>query len=247
MKTAELQELFLTSLQDPGISSESLFTPILNLNRKQCLEIYRKGYKARLTESLGSTFEACWWVLGDESYFQVAEDYLRGNPSQTYDLSDYGESFPDFLKTHSESQEIPFIFDLAKFEWLFKTVFHSANLVSGLNVSAVTEDSLLKLNPLAALFSSEFAVYEIWKNRTESIEVLGDVPWENPAFYLLFRRDGKIYVRAMEAEAFQLLKIFENGQSLSHAVDLISVQFPEITESRVGEIFSSISEFLILK
>ena len=86
--------------------------------------VYRTGHIVRLTEALGETFEAVWWVAGDEHYFQLAKEFLLAHPSASYNLSDFGISFPNFLDKRQPFSDLPFLADLARFEWLFKEVFH---------------------------------------------------------------------------------------------------------------------------
>lgn len=245
MKTFELQEQFLKSIQDANVNSDSLYNPILNLTRKQCLEIYRKGYRARLTEALGSTFEACWWVLGDEGYFKVAADYISQNPSQAYDLSDYGVSFPEFLKAHPESADIPFIQDLARFEWTFKEVFHQQSLEKHQGqISQITGDSILKLNSSCVLMRAEYDVHQIWKKRTEDIEVLSEVAWENPAHYLVCRSLGQIYIHSITTQDCTLLSKLQGTQSLEEVLSAFSETNPEVTPEFVGEFFQNYTRYL---
>ncbi|MFX5734457.1 DNA-binding domain-containing protein, partial [Acinetobacter baumannii] len=85
---------------------------------------YRRGYRARLTEALGETYEAVWRVLGDEEFFSATRSFIAEEPSRSYNLSDYGQRFPDFLSARYQ-QEAGFLGHLAHLEWAFKSCFHS--------------------------------------------------------------------------------------------------------------------------
>jgi hypothetical protein len=56
--------------------------------------------------------------------------FIARSPSSTsYNLSDYGASFPDFVEGQAFnslnlSSDAPFLGDLARYEWEFKNLFH---------------------------------------------------------------------------------------------------------------------------
>lgn len=248
MKILDLQESFIQSLQNPGQGSESLINPILNLSRGQCLEIYRKGYSARLTEALGSTFEACWWVLGDDSFFKVARDYIASHPSQAYDLSDYGERFPEFLQAHPESLDIPFIPDLSRFEWHFKETFHSPSCELDSAPGALSGDEFLFLKPSVKILSAPFDVYEIWKRRTQKIEDLSGVPWDQASNYLLARSQGQTYVYALSPKEFDFLNAIRSAPDQNHNIgeilETLSQKHSDLDPQFISDFFEAYSPYL---
>src|SRR6476619_4133535 len=75
------------------------YIPGGHLSEKEAFEVYALGYKARLTESLGETYESIWKFAGDQIFFEVCEDYISRQSSISYNLNDYGFTFPDFLKS----------------------------------------------------------------------------------------------------------------------------------------------------
>ena len=120
------QKDFIATLKDPTPSENLRHTIIPTRymkSKKRALLVYQDGYRARLTEALGETFEACWWVLGDDTFFALCASFVRAHPSLDYNLNSYGREFPEYLYNHKLSEEIPFLFDLASFEWSFKKLF----------------------------------------------------------------------------------------------------------------------------
>ncbi len=100
-------------------------TPGGSLLSADSLDVYRHGFIVRLTESLGDIYEAVWWVTGDEEFFRLAKMFILSKPSHAYNLSSYGHEFPEFLRIERPLPDLPFLPDLAQFEWLFKDIFHT--------------------------------------------------------------------------------------------------------------------------
>ena len=238
----ELQENFLDAIKGGRSPFSEAINPIASLTPTECIEIYSKGYFARLTEALGETFEATWWVLGDEDFFELAGQYIKTNPSEVFDLSEYGFGFPDFLASLKQNDEISFLQDLAKFEWAFKNIFHKQNLQSPMvGWPAGAESTKLILSDSAMLLTSRFSVYEIWKRRAHPIETVGEVDWSQPEHLVLFKKDSQVNVRILEADELLVMRHLSNGQTLEASIEALIAEYKEITPERVQSIFATIS------
>ncbi|MGE3975331.1 MAG: putative DNA-binding domain-containing protein, partial [Bdellovibrionales bacterium] len=196
------------------VISQSII-PMKSVDVDGCLEIYRKGYFARLTEALGETFEATWWVLGDEDFFKICHDYISSYESKSFDLSDYGMEFPDFLGRTPQATEAPFLKDLATFEWAFKEVFHQTNLAEepGLlqNEIAKNPEVRFKLSSSARLFESEYSIYEIWKLRREKIEEITELNFSNLESSVIYKSQYLVFVKYHGINEFAVLKTLVSG------------------------------------
>ena len=139
-------------------------TPGGTLTSPDALNVYSNGYIVRLTESLGETYEAVWWVCGDEDFFQLSRNFILANPSTTYNLSNYGQQFPEFMDYVAPFPDLPFLGDLARFEWIFKELFHTAQhtSVGPDRILSVAQDPNLcfHFGQAVCLFTSPYGVYE---------------------------------------------------------------------------------------
>jgi len=240
-----LQERFLSAIKKESDSFLADITPASELSPTECVEIYSRGYAARLTEALGETFEATWWVLGDEEFFSLCQMYIQRTPSFHYDLSDYGTDFTDFLGKTNQSAEIPFLVELAKFELLFKRIFHKANLMSqaGICSSATSLNDKLKLtlSPSASLLESQYPVYTIWKNRTESLECINSIDLSKAENLLMYKQNSQVFVRCLERDEFVLMAALAQQKSLNEALDGLLQANLETSPERIQEIFSTVA------
>lgn len=244
-----IQEQFVNAIRGCDNSLSESITPIAQLSTEACLNIYRRGYGARLTEALSDTFEATWWVLGDEDFFELCARYIEKTPSHVYDLSDYGADFPEFLSAERQSDEIQFLSDLAKFEWAFKAVFHSANIEKSTNedlLNGLSESLKLTLSPSVVLINSRFSVYEIWKRRATPITELSSVDLTKPENLLLYKKESQVYVQKLDNDEFLLIQSLGQGHSLEGSIDLLVGQNIGISPSRIQEIFATIGQLNVL-
>jgi hypothetical protein len=243
----KLQENFLSAIK--GERSKDFMDSILpigSLDKQDCINIYAKGYTARLTEALGETFEATWWVLGDDDFLALCADFISITPSFYFDLSEYGFDFPAFLKLQPQIQEIPFLDDLASFEWAFNTIFHSPNfnfdnqkLLATLSEGV---DFKLTLSKSAFLFESEFPVYEIWKERARPVDSLSHLDFSTHEKLLLYKRNSQVFIRSLTDNEFLVLKTISAEHSLEKSLDAITGTLGDISPERIRELFAFIAE-----
>ncbi|OFZ30093.1 MAG: hypothetical protein A2622_09580 [Bdellovibrionales bacterium RIFCSPHIGHO2_01_FULL_40_29] len=225
-------------------------TSMNELPVRSCADIYKRGYKARLVESLGETYSATWWVLGDDDYLKLAEEFVASTPSRSFDLSDYGKEFPDFLKSSVVVSEIPFISELSRFEWVFKILFHSADVPNKENfLSRLSQNPEMKLRllPSTILWRSNFSIYEIWKQRDGDIAALNDIDLELPEFILCRKLEGKVRMNYLEESELRLLQQFETPRSIDEAVASYQNLYGELTPESVQSLFSRIGVLGVLE
>ena len=243
-KLTHLQSTFYSELRSNCTDFYQEIIPMVKMNANQCLNIYRRGYEARLTEALGETFEACWWVLGDDDFLRLCKKYINENHSFFYDLSDYGNNFPKFLASQEECAGITFLEDLAKFEWIFKEAFHSPNAgQSSEDWPANDNDAQLSLFSLKnshVLFSSNFSVYEIWKLRSKNIESLSDLDLNKSNFLLIKKISSQIYIDTIDDKIFFVLEKLANGLPIADVIEILVEKYENIESSEVQNIFSKI-------
>jgi hypothetical protein len=91
------------------------------------LSIYQNAYRLRLADALASNFPVLKVYLGDDSFAEVASEYIARYPSQFRSIRWYGENLPVFLSQHADYREYDFLCELAQFEWCLSLVFDAAD------------------------------------------------------------------------------------------------------------------------
>jgi hypothetical protein len=192
------------------------------LTPSAALDVYRKGYTARLTEALGETYEACWRVLGDEDFLSVCADYAARTPSLSHNLSDYGGLFPGYLESRADLAHAPFLGDLARFEWAFKELFHRAPH-AGLPASEIAgrarPDGRLRLGAAMELLSLRRRVRAIWSRDRSDDTPLSPADWEGEQRLLLYKQGtNDVMIRELSAEEHAALSALRAGHALAEAL-----------------------------
>jgi hypothetical protein len=214
------------------------------LTSDTALEVYRTGHIVRLTEAMGETFEAVWWVAGDEHYFELAKEFLLTHFSTSYNLSDFGKFFPDFLEKRKPFSDLPFLADLARFEWLFKEVFHLPPHI-GLTPEDFQQQPLsgnlrLAFGPSIRLFRSPYSVYEVWKLRGTTQESLSEKDWNKPQWLLCYKHQQQVYIKHVNEPAYILLNHLNSGASIEESLDRTLQEISDITATTVSDLFGLI-------
>ncbi|WP_415061785.1 putative DNA-binding domain-containing protein [Bdellovibrio sp.] len=240
MKLNEAQSLFkknLLSAQADPKAVESL-KPIGKLSLEQAFEVYHRGYFARLTEALSKTFRAVRWVLGEELFRHVARRYIEAQPSISYDLSDYGETFPEFLKSSQSTRGIVFLYDLARFEWTFKNMYHAASSeplpVERIRELLHSEDFKIQFIEAFEIFESPYAIFDLWSHRKEPPYQFEDINWNHPECLMIYKKQKKVYVQRLDAIEAQILTELKEGSAVASALaDFSSL----LTPDKIAQLF----------
>lgn len=220
MKQSEFNKQFIEAISS-GLGFEEILPLMKNfsqLSAHRALEVYREDYLVRLSEALKNTYKTVSAVLGDEDFFQLATEYLARYPSSFSDLDDFGHRLEEFLTTHPLSQDYPFLPQLARFEWMFRLVFH-AKEVQGLSAleleRSFQEDSwLLTLVPSAFVLSFDYAVEKIFS----SIEEDKEFSFDFPQYILIFKKKAFVKMHFLTKNQYDVVKNFHSPLSLSSCI-----------------------------
>jgi hypothetical protein len=212
------------------------------LTAAEAVDVYRGAYPARLTEALGETFEACWRVLGDEGFFAAARGYIARTPSRSYNLSDYGESFPEFLESRPEAEAAPFLGDLARLEWTVKELFHAkahAGLSAAALAAAAGPRSVLRFGGAVRLLALGHRVHAIWTRDRSNDAPLDEADWTGAERLVLYKKEGnRIFSRPLSGPEHAALSALAAGRALEDA--LASAEGLDAAAAR--ELFAFVAE-----
>ncbi|MCY1389269.1 hypothetical protein D3C76_857020 [compost metagenome] len=107
------------------------------------LSIYHNAYRARMHEVLAEDFPVTAQWLGEERFAELAEGYLRANPSQSFTLRWLGQHLQAFV-AHD-----PALAELVRLEWAFTLAFDAAPGVA------------LTVQDMAGLSAEEWPVFKV--------------------------------------------------------------------------------------
>src|SRR5258708_262558 len=79
--------------------------------------IYRHHAFSTLADALQSTFPVVCRLVDKRFFAYAAHEYLREHPPHSRCLVEYGADFADFLARFAPCQKLPYLADVARFEW----------------------------------------------------------------------------------------------------------------------------------
>lgn len=91
------------------------------------VSIYRNTARIGMTEALRLGFPAVERLVGAAFFDMAAARFGRAHPPDSPCLNDYGAGFADFLAAMPECVALPYLPDVARFEWALNIAAHAAD------------------------------------------------------------------------------------------------------------------------
>ncbi|MEI7011517.1 DNA-binding domain-containing protein [Leptospira licerasiae] len=237
MNPEEFRELFSSVLlgkeEDPLLTDQIL--PGGKLDIRSAISVYQNAYSARFTEALGEKYETVWKILGDEDFFGTAKSFIQKNVSYSYNISNYGENFPNFLKENFP--EHPVLAEIANFELHVFKIFHlgkndGTGPQNGL-LQREVEDLKVTFHSSVLFLEYSYPVYDLWK--TEDSNDLPRFLEKRKQYLVLGKKGSDLFVSEIGEWEWSFGKSLYEGKSI-----LASLEIAGNPPKGLG----SISEFL---
>jgi hypothetical protein len=226
----ELQKEFAQAVFAGSAPAFSRLLRTSDLTAEDRLAVYRNNVLHNLTAALRDLYPVVLRLTGEDWFRQAAHAYIHAHASHSGDLNDYGREFPDYLAgLPVVAENLPYLPDIARLEWLVHEVFHAADAGSldMKRLADVPANAYGQLcfhpHPACRLLQSDYPVQRIWQvnqpghtgEDTVSLE-------EGGADVLVFRdADYTIGVETLDAAVFQFIAALEQRQSLSAIADAL--------------------------
>ncbi|TGN02938.1 DNA-binding domain-containing protein [Leptospira dzoumogneensis] len=222
MRPEEFRKLFSSVLlgkeEGPLLSDHIL--PGGKLDTDSAIAVYQNAYSARFTDALGEKYETVWRVLGDEDFFETARNFIQENPSHSYNLSDYGEKFPDFLRENFQEHSV--LSEIADFEYQVFKIFHlpkntKEDLPNDLAQGEV-EDLKVTFHNSILFLEYSYPVYDLWK--TEDQEELPKYLNERKQYLVLGKKGSDLFVSELEEWEWIFGKSLQEGKTILESLEI---------------------------
>lgn len=195
--------------------------PELDAKAAARFEIYRSSVTESLVATLAAAFPTTRDVVGADYFRAAAITFIRRFPPQRPQLSAYGADFPGFIGGFPGAEGLPYLHDLARFEWLqVESYFADApeDRVTGTDLAAIAPDLMPQLvfapAPSLRLFCSDFAIWAIWRGHRVAGADLSAIQLRAPSHTRIVS-DGR---RAIPASLTAAEFAFVAGLAQGHAI-----------------------------
>lgn len=223
----ELQSGFMAAVLAGSQTELTSATPKIRegkLNTAQRVAIYRRNVQSTLRGALGDIFPTTRWMLGDDKFLNVGDQFILHAPSTSGDLNQFGRSFPEFLSAMQPSAAA----DMATLDWAWHEAFHAAEQaaldLSRLGAVPAEQHAALvfQLHPSARLIGSAYPLLELWQAHQNSEEAPLEISKILPAdhhFLAVHRDDANVTLTPLSAPQFHFLKNCAEHRPLGKAAE----------------------------
>ena len=220
MDLADTQTLLTTALIPPcSATRRTLALQLIGNNdhipAELALRIYSNNVSGARIKSLAAAYPACFRILGETCFNNIAHRFSEHTPSVHPDLNHDGEDFSGFLdewtQSHKQFSEYGYLGDLARLEWLCHTAYYAeddppfdfralANTRHGAHAA-----HCLRLGHSVGLLQSDYPVMAIREANLSDNEATEVQAIELPEHLMVSRPAFHIRVDRIDAYTFEVL------------------------------------------
>ena len=222
-------------------SAARLIKPSATLSSAQRIDIYRRGYHARLIECLVDDYPVLQHALGEQAFEALCRAYIAAHPSTAPSLNYFGRHLSEFCRT--EPLAAPgFAADLATLEWAIVLCIHAetAQAIDFTDLGKVPMESWpgarFTLNPSLRILRLEYPAnaYLQGYRRQQS----PSVPGPRPTTVAVYRTGRSVWRLELEPTLVTLIESLRGGATLEAALGAVQRLLADKTEEEAARLVS---------
>jgi hypothetical protein len=188
------------------------------------LAIYRNHAVATLRASLQGIFSVVCRLVDERFFAYAATEYIRQRPPRCRRLAEYGADFADFLADFEPCKALPYLPDVARFEW-------AVNRAGGLRemaplppqaLAAVPAPTAawiaLRLQPSLSYLHSPWPIDAIWQANRQEEAAAVDLAKGDGAMLQIRRAGDAVAWRRLAPAPFAFRAALAAGRLLGAAI-----------------------------
>jgi hypothetical protein len=199
------------------------------------LAVYRSNVFGNWAQALAGAYPIVRKIVGEEFFEGLAREYARAHPSASGDLNEYGVHLPEFVAAFQHTQDLPYLPDVARMEWLAHRAYYAANAKPpDLEVfkKPSPETTRLALAPACALLDSAWPLARIWTVHQDDYEGEFDVDLgAGRDRVLVHRPKWRVQVLSVAPGNYRFLQSAARGETLGDALEAAAAEDPEFKPS----------------
>jgi hypothetical protein len=228
VSTCTLQPAFLDALRTAPTNGFSHFPELLKERGERSarrLDVYRNNIRAFRMRAIENAFPVVRQITGDEFFAGLAREYAQRFDSADGDLNLYGEGFSGFVAGFEHTQDLPYLADVARMEWLAHRAYFARDCapldLARLGQVPPAQQAALRfeLNPAAAILQSAYPLARIWEVHQNAFTGTQKVEFSNgPHYALVYRAGFDVAVGALGPGEYAFLQALLSGTTLEIAL-----------------------------
>lgn len=230
----ELQKQFKQSVLEENNHLLQDMVKANGLDAYRRLQVYRNNYFVSLTEALERIYPCIKTLVGERFFTSAAKAYIRNHPSRSGDISQFGQYFSSFLAEFPPAKTIPYLPEMAEFEWACHCAFYEkaieAQCLQKLEQIAEQQygQMILTLAPSCHLLSFQYPILRIWQFCQASSDSDEPLHIDNDIEYILvIQKQKNVHFENLSQGEYHLLSAFKKDKPLDEACELAYEADPE--------------------
>lgn len=217
MLLQNLQDEFAELMNADDIES-NIIRPAANI------KIYHDNMMSSLIQTLQDIYKMIVKLVGEDFFRVAAREYIDRYPSLSGNLHDYGEYFSDFLQEFSPVKSLPYLAEVAQFEWTCH-LLHFASDATPLDIKcleSIPPDQFqglhFTLHPASKLMQFHYPIMRIIDLCKGEIDEEINMN-EGGVNLLMIRRELEIMLLPLTLAEFSFLSALNKNASLIDALN----------------------------
>src|SRR5262245_42280701 len=190
---------------------------------------YRNHFFATLGGLLQGTFPVVCRLVDERFFAYAAYEYVRQHPPRSRRLVEYGADFADFLANFEPCKALPYLADVARFEWALN-IAASVREAAPLPLQALAKVPASKaayltlhLQPSLSYVVSPWPIDAIWQANQENEVPSVDLASGGAGLEIRRTRDAIAWLR-LDPATFAFRRALADGLVLAAAMRSATVQ-----------------------
>lgn len=227
----QLQEVFQAYMLegDKSILNEIINTPLASAELR--MDVYRDAYYLRLIDILAMDYSVLKEWVGEETFSELASDYIDAYPSNQFSIRIFGRHFSKFLATHATAA--PILKELATFEWKIAEVLDAADAphITFEDVTKIPPESWgemeFVLHPSIQIVPFFFNTPELWRALKEEQTPPEVIQQEIPITWLFWRFNHEAYFISINEPQLAMLQLIQSNKNFGEICEDLTEFFAE--------------------
>jgi len=201
--------------------------PVALVARQPGFAVHRNTSARGSVEALRSAFPTIDQLLGEDMFGEVALAYRNEQPPMSPVLAAYGACFPNFLARQPWAEDLPYVSDVARLDWLWLESLMARDCVIRCSPQKWDGTQRIVLHPTARFTWLMSPAMTIWQAHRSSEDFTELTPEWREEGALFARRGDQVHAQQIGRAEHLLLVACAAGTRFNDCVAAVTAAHPE--------------------
>ncbi|HEY5716214.1 MAG TPA: DNA-binding domain-containing protein [Psychromonas sp.] len=240
MNIRQLQQQFSDTLLYKNEQITAQIKPKKHFTGNELLQVYRNNFVMGITEALSATYQHTLALVGEEFFNAVARQFIISQPPKENNLISYGSGFSEYLQSLEQLTNLPYVAEMAAFEWLLEETTTKKLQRSELDLQQLQsvpadqlENIIFQTATQVCLFSSSQNIQHLYQMMIRNAVQETDL---NQPCYLALKKQANFAVELIslnEAEFLLMQQVMQQKQLGKIAPQSLLQSLPQLLEKEL--------------